>query len=167
MAEHILLSGYFGMAELRHSSAGERTQPRETPADVEPCWERLIWKMLNPKAPPAETEQRRAAAVKEVGISRILKLMKFWPASERSYAPDRRRLICSPKLLLEETKLARRVFPIRLPNWGRIRGPSKSQIANEQRKQRIAGSAVTSWRQAASIPVRPDFSVCAALSRGK
>ena len=68
MADHIGLAGYYGTEELMDTSAPKRPHLVKTLAAQKPGWARLLRQMLDSKAPPAETEQQRAAPFKEIDI---------------------------------------------------------------------------------------------------
>ena len=75
-ADHIIISGYSGMDELTDTSAAEKPQHYEVSADEKAGWTRLMRKMLDSKAPPPGTEQKRTTAFKELDIFAAIKANK-------------------------------------------------------------------------------------------
>ena len=53
-------SGYYGTDELMDTSAAEGAQLCEISGDIRPGWAPVMRKMLDPKAPPAETGRFQA-----------------------------------------------------------------------------------------------------------
>ena len=62
-ADHMSVAGYYGMGELTDTSTAERTQSSKMLAEEKPGRARLLRKVLDCKAPPAEAEPKKSGSL--------------------------------------------------------------------------------------------------------
>ena len=127
--------GYFSMGDLTDASAAERVQLRKALPDGRPGRARLLRKMRDAAAPPAEVAPKKAPLYKGGEISAAIKTNKAFQSIGELLRPRREVVNIFSDALREGMEACPPYASSYPPKFGELHGLSKIQIANERRKR--------------------------------